>query len=93
VETDAVLAFIRGQQSVVLENAIDQLSTCTPDELRPVVHAIYGTLGSYRLTTAHEAVSAFSVTLNSPGSTPSDIEEARASTVETLRAAATEVAS
>jgi hypothetical protein len=90
-ESDAVLAFIRGQQAGVLDNAIGQLAACAPEDLPAVVHAIHGTLGSYRLDDAHQAVASLSTTLHAPDSSPADIEEARLSTVDTLRRLATEV--
>jgi hypothetical protein len=79
------MAFIRERQPVVLAEAIGQLSTCSRDELPQVVHAVYGTLGSYHLTAAHEEVAALSEVLRGSTSTGADIDAARHRTVTALR--------
>jgi hypothetical protein len=76
-----------------LDNAIVQLSTCTPEDLPDVVHAIHGTLGSYRLDEAHAAVAAMSARMKAPAASAADAEAARQETLETLRRVASEVAS
>ena len=84
-ESDAVLAFIHAQQGRVLDSAIVKLSSCAPEDLRDVVHAIHGTLGSYRLDDAHAAITTLSEILASPGSPAEDDEEARQQALDTLR--------
>ena len=80
-----MLAFIRERQSDVLAEAIDSLTTSTHDDLPQVIHAAYGTVGSYRLDAAHAAISDLAAIVSDPQSTGADIEAARVVTVDALR--------
>ena len=84
-ESDAVMAFIRERQSEVLADAVRQLSECSRDQLRPVVHAIYGSVGSYQLDDAHAAIAALSEVLHDPAATDADVDRAWANTLTTLK--------
>lgn len=84
-ESDAVLAFIRERQGDILAEAIASLESCSTDRLPAVVHAIHGTLGSYQLTEAHEAISALAHTLADPDTTSAQASTARDETVAALR--------
>jgi hypothetical protein len=79
------MAFIRERQPAVLAEAIDQLSSCSRDELRQVVHSVYGTLGSYHLNAAHEEVAALSEVLHESTSTGADIDAAWQRAITALR--------
>ena len=83
-ESDAVLAFIRERQAEVLADAIGQLSACSVAELPAVVHAAYGTVGSYRLDEAHDVIARLAAVVREPASTEADIEAARASAIADL---------
>jgi hypothetical protein len=85
-ESDAVLAFMRERQADVLADAVAQLDTCTRDELPAVVHALYGSVGSYQLHAAHERIAALSSVLSDSTSTRADVDSAWATTLEALRA-------
>jgi hypothetical protein len=85
-ETDAVAAFIREQQGTVLADAIGQLSACSDADLRAVVHAISGSVGSYQLDQAFACVATLSAVLHDESASPTDIAAARATTLASLRA-------
>jgi hypothetical protein len=84
------MAFIRERQAEVLSDAIAQLTSCTAADLPAVVHSAYGTVGSYRLDDAHEAIASLAAVLSEPRSTGADIEAARAATIDVLTTLATD---
>jgi len=83
-ESEAVLAFIRERQAEVLADAIRQLSACSREDLPQVVHAVYGSVGSYQLTEAHDRIAALSAVLHDPTSTGADVDAAWAETLSSL---------
>ena len=84
-ESEAVQAFIRERAPEVLADAIRQLSECTRDDLPQVVHAVYGTLGSYNLHAAHAEVAQLSAVLHESTSSGADIDAALARALTALR--------
>ena len=88
-ESEAVLAFIRERQAEVLSGAITQLSESSIVDLPAVLHKATGSVGSYRLEEAHALLVEFSGVVSDPTATQAGIEEARARTVDALRAAGT----
>lgn len=84
-ESDEVLAFIAERRGPVLRAAIVDLSEASYDDLPAVVHRLHGILGSYGLSTAHEQVAALAAVLADPQADPTEAEEARMRTVDTLR--------
>jgi len=87
-ESEAVLAFIREHQAGVLRDAISSLESCSPDDLRSVVHSVHGTLGSYGLDSAHACITGLSTVLADPATTADAADRARLAAVETLRSVA-----
>lgn len=85
VESDAVLAFIRDNQRRVLSEAITQIAGASRGELRPVVHAAYGSVGSYQLPEAHAHIARLAGALKDPSLTDSDVDDERARTLDGLR--------
>jgi hypothetical protein len=88
-ESDAVLAFMRERQAEVLANAIDLVANCSPEDLSAAVHKASGSVGSYRLTAAHDLLNALMAVMSDPASSPSDIQTAHAKTLDALRALGT----
>ena len=88
-ESGAVLAFIRERQAEVLGGAISQLSECSIADLPAVLHKASGSVGSYQLEEAHALLAELSGVVSDPTATQADIEEARARTVDALRATGT----
>jgi hypothetical protein len=84
-ETDAVAAFIRERQTAVLAAATSDIAAAPLAELRAVLHAADGTVGSYQLTEAHEAIAMLRAVASNPSSTDADVEAARTSAVAQLR--------
>ena len=82
---DAVSAFILERRPTVLADAIEQLATCSRDDLGDVAHAVLGTLGSYGLHAADGQITALTAALREPASTRSDIDEAWARSLVALR--------
>lgn len=82
-ETDAVAVFMRSQQRRILTQAITDLSAASIDDLPATSHRIAGTLGTYGLATAYDAVSALQRTLSADAD-ESAIEQVRAATLGTL---------
>jgi hypothetical protein len=85
-ETDAVAAFIREQQATVLADAIGRLSACSDTDLRAVVHAISGSVGSYQLDEAFACIASLSTVLHDETASAQDIAAARSTTLAALRA-------
>ncbi len=90
-ESAAVLAFIRERQTDVLAETIRQLSTCSADDLPAVLHKASGSVGSYQLTEAHTLIAGLSAVVSDPASSVADIEQARTTTLDALRATGTGV--
>ena len=86
VESDAVLAFIRDNQRRVLSEAIAQIAVATPDSLPQVVHAAYGSVGSYQLPEAHDEIARLAAALKDPSLSASDVDAVRTRTLDALRA-------
>lgn len=84
-ETDAVLAFMRERQGAVLTDAIAQLSTCSSADLRAVIHALTGSVGSYQLDAAAQAIAGLATVVASGEATGEQIEAARRQAVADLR--------
>lgn len=85
VESDAVLAFIRENQARVLGDAIAHLSSASVDELPQVVHAAYGSVGSYQLPEAHARIAELADALKDPTTTVDAAEDQRLRTIDALR--------
>jgi len=85
VESDAVLAFIRDNQARVLSDAITELASASPEDLPKVVHAVYGSVGSYQLPEAHARIAELAAVLKDPTSSPGDTEAQRLRTIDALR--------
>lgn len=82
-ETEAVAAFMRSQQRRILTQAIADLSTALTADLPATTHRLAGTLGTYGLSSASEAVGRLQVVLAS-GADESRITEALADTLGSL---------
>jgi hypothetical protein len=85
VESDAVLAFIRDNQARVLGDAIAHISAASYDELRQVVHAAYGSVGSYQLPEAHARIAELDALLKDPTTSVDAAEDQRLRTLHALR--------
>jgi len=87
-ESDEVLAFIAERRAGVLERARADLSTSAPEDLAGLAHRLTGTLGTYRLDDARDAVVALLDIARDPTATAADVEAVRARTVTALDAIA-----
>jgi hypothetical protein len=76
---------MRSQQRRILIQAIDDLSTASDDDLSAVAHRIAGTVGTYGLRSAYEAVRALQEAASSPMSEP-EVSDVRATTLVALAA-------
>lgn len=85
VESDAVLAFIRDNQARVLGDAIAAISTASYDELPQVVHAAYGSVGSYQLPEAHARIAELNALLKDPTTSVDAAQAQRLLTLDALR--------
>ena len=91
-ESDAVQAFIRERQTEVLASAIADIQRAPLTELRAVLHTADGTVGSYQLDAAHEAIATVRAVAADPASSDEDIESARQTAVATLAGLAQDLA-
>jgi hypothetical protein len=82
-ETDAVAAFMRSQQRRILTQAITDLSAASIDDLPATTHRIAGTLGTYGLASAYDAVSGLQRALSADADEAA-IEQGRAATLGAL---------
>jgi hypothetical protein len=85
VESDAVLAFIRDNQARVLSEAIDSISAASYGDLPQVVHAAYGSVGSYQLPEAHARIAELNALLKDPTTSVDAVEDQRLRTLDALR--------
>jgi hypothetical protein len=88
-ESTTMAAFIRGRQDAVLQRAIDSLSSCPDDDLGTETHRIAGTLGTYQLSQAHDAVRALEAAVADSAITVDARNKARADTLAALERIAT----
>jgi HPt (histidine-containing phosphotransfer) domain-containing protein len=84
-ETASVQAFMRSQQRRILQQAINDLSAAPDDDLSAVAHRIAGTVGTYGLRSAYEAVRALQEATSAPMSA-AEVSNARATTLVALAA-------
>jgi hypothetical protein len=83
-ESPGVQAFIRARQTDVLARAITTLEDCPAADLPRELHRLSGTLGTYQLTEARDAVRECESQVRVSDVGPAEIETARRSAVDRL---------
>lgn len=81
-ESATVQAFIREQQRQVLTSARESIAGCPADELGREAHRLRGTLGTYQLTDAVEAMTSLELAVDD--ASDGTLEAARAEALAAL---------